>query len=68
MAEKKAKTIEIKMGKDNANMNLAMTPECKEKWQKFMQDKGYSFLHVSAALSLYMELYNTQEVDVKAVL
>lgn len=68
MAEKEKKIIEIKMGKDNANMNLAMTPECKEAWQKFMQNRGYSFLHVSAALMSYMDAYKAHEIDVKAVL
>lgn len=66
--EKGARTIEVRLSKDNASMNLAMTPECKERWQKFMQGKGYSSLHVSAALALYMDMYKAHEVDVKAVL
>lgn len=66
--EKGAKVIEVKMQKDNANMNLPMTPECKERWQKFMEGKGYSFVHVSAALSLYMDMYNAGDITVRAVL
>lgn len=68
MAEKVTKTIEVKLAKENANMNLAMTPECKERWQKFLADKGYSFLHTSAALMLYMDACKAKEVEVKAVL
>lgn len=65
---KKAEVIEVKMSKDNACMNLNMTSECREAYKKFLEDKGYAFIHTTAALMNYMKAYKAKTVEVKAIM
>lgn len=66
--EKTKKVVEIKMSKDNASKNLNMTKECNATYSKFLEDKGYPFVHTTAALMLYMDAYKKKEIEVKVVL
>lgn len=64
LSEKGKKTVQVKMSKDNARMNLNMTKECKEMFEKFLQDKSYNFVHTSAALMSYMDDVKSGKISV----
>lgn len=56
-----AKVVRVKMEK-TARMNLNMTQECREKYEAFLADKSYNFIHTSAALMSYIEDYESGKV------
>ena len=55
------KFVKVKMEK-TARMNLNMTKECREKYEAFLADKSYNFIHTSAALMSYIEDYESGKV------
>lgn len=55
------KFVKVKMEK-TARMNLNMTQECREKYEAFLADKSYNFIHTSAALMSYIEDYESGKV------
>ena len=55
------KFVKVKMEK-TARMNLNMTKECREKYEAFLADKAYNFIHTSAALMSYIEDYESGKV------
>ena len=55
------KFVKVKMEK-TARMNLNMTKECREKYEAFLTDKAYNFIHTSAALMSYIEDYESGKV------
>lgn len=55
------KFVKVKMEK-TARMNLNMTQECREKYEAFLADKSYNFIHTSAALMSYIEDYESGNV------
>ena len=55
------KFVKVKMEK-TARMNLNMTQECREKYEAFLADKAYNFIHTSAALMSYIEDYESGKV------
>ena len=57
----KPKVVSVKMEK-TARMNLNMTKECREKYEAFLADKAYNFIHTSAALMSYIEDYESGKV------
>ena len=57
----KPKVVRVKMEK-TARMNLNMTKECREKYEAFLADKSYNFIHTSAALMSYIEDYESGKV------
>ena len=61
---KKIKEIKVKFSKDNARMNLNMTKECKERFEKFLQDKSYNFVHTTAAIMNYLDEVERKEIKV----
>lgn len=61
---KKVTEMKVKMSKENDRMNLNMTKECKEKYEEFLKDKSYAFVHTTAALMTYMDAYKKKEVKV----
>lgn len=67
-AKKAVEVVEVKMSKDNACMNLNMTSECREMYKKFLEDKGYAFIHTTAALTSYMKAYKAKTIEVKAIM
>lgn len=56
-----AKVVRVKMEK-TARMNLNMTQECRERYEAFLADKTYNFIHTSAALMSYIEDYESGKV------
>lgn len=60
----KPKTIKIKFTKNNARMNLNMTKECKERYEKFLSDKSYNFIHTTAAIMNYLDEVEEKEINV----
>ena len=54
---KKEKKIVVRADPKKARMNLNMTLECKTRYEKFLQERSYNYLHTSAALMYYMEEY-----------
>lgn len=61
---KDSKEVKVKFTKDNARMNLAMTKECKEKYEKFLEDKSYNFIHTTAAIMNYLDEVEKKEIKV----
>lgn len=57
----KPKVVSVKMEK-TARMNLNMTQECREKYEAFLADKTYNFIHTSTALMSYIEDYENGKV------
>ena len=55
------KVVSVKMGK-TARMNLNMTQECRERYEAFLADKSYNFIHTSTALMSYIEDYESGKV------
>ena len=55
------KFVKVKMEK-TARMNLNMTKECREKYEAFLADKAYNFIHTSAALMSYIEDYESGKI------
>ena len=55
------KVMKIKMEK-TARMNLNMTQECRERYEAFLADKSYNFIHTSTALMSYIEDYESGKV------
>lgn len=55
------KVVNVKMGK-TARMNLNMTQECRERYEAFLADKTYNFIHTSTALMSYIEDYESGKV------
>ena len=62
--KKETKEVRVKFSKDNARMNLNMTKECKERFEAFLEDKSYSFVHTTAALMNYMDEVEKKEIKV----
>lgn len=62
--ERAKKVIKVKFKKDNARMNLNMTRECKERFEKFLEDKSYNFVHTTAAIMHYIDEYENKEIIV----
>ena len=60
----KPKVVNVKMGK-TARMNLNMTQECREKYEAFLADKTYNFIHTSTALMSYIEDYENGKVKMQ---
>lgn len=58
------KVITVKMSADNARMNLNMTKECKARFEKFLSDKSYNFVHTSAAIMHYLDAVERKEIKV----
>lgn len=61
------KFVKVKMEK-TARMNLNMTQECREKYEAFLADKSYNFIHTSAALMSYIEDYESGKVKTQVEL
>lgn len=55
------KVVNVKMEK-TARMNLNMTQQCREKYEAFLADKTYNFIHTSTALMSYIEDYENGKV------
>lgn len=62
--KKETKEIKVKFSKDNARMNLNMTKECKERFEKFLEDKSYNFVHTTAAIMNYIDEVEKKEIKV----
>lgn len=62
--KKETKEIKVKFSRDNARMNLNMTKECKERFEKFLQDKSYNFVHTTAAIMNYLDEVEKKEIKV----
>lgn len=62
--KKEVKEIKVKFSKDNARMNLNMTKECKERFEKFLDDKSYNFVHTTAAIMNYIDEVEKKEIKV----
>lgn len=62
--KKEIKEIKVKFSKDNARMNLNMTKECKERFEKFLEDKSYNFVHTTAAIMNYLDEVEKKEIKV----
>ena len=58
------KEVKVKMSKNNDRINLNMTKECKEKFENFLKDKNYNFVHTTAALMTYMDAVEKKEIKV----
>lgn len=63
-SKKETKEIRVKFSKDNARMNLNMTKECKERFEKFLEDKSYNFVHTTAAIMNYLDEVEKKEIKV----
>lgn len=61
---KSSKEIKVKFSKDNARMNLNMTKECKDRFEKFLADKSYNFVHTTAAIMNYIDEVEKKEIKV----
>ena len=55
--------VTIKMSKDNDRMNLNMTKECKQRYEKFLADKAFNYVHTTAALEYYMDAVESGRID-----
>ncbi len=62
--KKETKEVRVKFSKDNARMNLNMTKECKDRFEAFLEDKSYNFVHTTAALMTYMDMVEKKEIKV----
>jgi hypothetical protein len=62
--KKEVKEVRVKFSKDNARMNLNMTKECKDRFEAFLEDKSYAFVHTTAALMTYMDMVEKKEIKV----
>lgn len=58
------KEVKVKMSKNNDRINLNMTKECKERFENFLKDKNYNFVHTTAALMTYMDAVEKKEIKV----
>ena len=56
--------IKVKFKKDNARMNLNMTRECKERFEKFLEDKSYNFVYTTAAIMHFLDDVENKEIIV----
>lgn len=65
--EKEVFEIEIQRQGGNGSMNLTMTNECKERYKEFVGKYGDAFVHTSAALMLYMDLFEAGRLQVTSV-
>lgn len=54
----------VKMLEKPDRLNLAMTPECKEQYSKFIKENGWGYVHTTAALTSYMESYKKRHIKV----
>lgn len=61
---KGVKEVKVKMSKNNDRINLNMTKECKERFENFLKDKNYNFVHTTAALMTYMDAVEKKEIKV----
>ena len=61
---KPTKEIKVKFSKDNERMNLNMTKECKQRFEKFLEDKAYNFVHTTAAITNYLDAVEKKEIKV----
>ncbi|MBQ8138583.1 MAG: hypothetical protein IJ195_03910 [Lachnospiraceae bacterium] len=61
---KDTKEIKVKMSAENARLNLNMTKECKERYEKFLEGKSYNFVHTTAALMNYLDEVEKKEIKV----
>ena len=62
--KKETKEIKVKFSRDNARMNLNMTKECKERFEAFLKDKSYNFVHTTAAIMNYLDEVEKKEIKV----
>lgn len=62
--KKETKEIKVKFSRDNARMNLNMTKECKERFEAFLEDKSYNFVHTTAAIMNYLDEVEKKEIKV----
>ena len=60
----KRRTFTVKMLEKPERLNLAMTPECKEAYAKFIKENGWGYVHTTAALTSYMEAYKKRHIKV----
>lgn len=61
---KPTEVVTVPMSKDNDRMNLNMTKACKQKYEKFLQDKSFNYVHTTAALERYIDDYNEGRIEV----
>jgi len=61
---KQTKIISIPYSKETVRMNLAMTKECKEKYEKFLNQSPCKYVHTSAALINYIDEYMEKDIQV----
>ena len=59
-----AEMIIVRKSSDNARLNLNMTRECKEKYERYLKDKQINYIHTTAALELYMKMRKAGKVKV----
>lgn len=63
-SENNVREVKVKLSKNNARMNLNMTQECKERYEKFLEDKSNNFVHTTAAIMSYLDGYEDKSMRV----
>ena len=66
--EANTKDICVELTKNTGRLNLGMTPAVKTRYEKFLNGKDYNYMYTSAALTLFMDLYNSGNININVTL